>query len=105
MTYRRDPYREHGAHNFTDYGGVTLYDRSARPGFVPIRVASRDNKTKSRDGIFYDRNRPVDVHVIQVYEDNVRLSWDTDGVEDRKKHLTNQNTRKGSSKRHTPPSK
>lgn len=106
VTYRRDPYREHGSHNFTDNGkGGTLYDRSARPGFVPNRVVSRDNETKARDGVFYDRNRPIDIHVTQVYEDNVRLSWDTDGVEDRAHHMTDQNIRKGRSKRHIPPNK
>lgn len=106
VTYRRDPYREHGSHNFTDNGrGGTLYDRSARPGFTPNRVSSRDNETKSRDGVFYDRNRPIDLHITQVYEDNVRVSWDTDGVDDRDKHLTNQNIRKRSPKRHDSPDK
>lgn len=90
VTYKRDPRDEHGAQNFTDDTGRggTLYDRRARTGSTPRGVSTRDNETRNREGIFYDRRRDVDLHVTQYYDDNKRVSWDTDGKTDRDRHWT-----------------
>lgn len=108
VTYKRDPYDPHGSHNFTesdDTRGSTLYDRSARSqdmrGF-----STRDNDTRqseSSGGTFYNRDRDVDLHVTQYYDDNTRLSWDTDGKTDRDRHWTNQNLPSGHPDRHAEP--
>ncbi len=104
VTYKRDPFDPHGAQNFTDDSqGGTLYDRRARSDMTPRGVSTRDNDTKDRDGTFYDRNRDVDLHVTQYYDDNQRLSWDTDGKSDRSRHWTNQNLNPGDPDEHTPP--
>jgi len=71
---------------------------------VPRGVANRDNTTRDRSGTFYDRNRDVDLHVTQYYDDNTRVSWDTDGKTDRKRHWTNQNLNSRDPEVHEPPS-
>lgn len=108
VTYARDPNQDHGAHNFTDTEGSrggTLYYRSARSSKAPKLVANRNNSKDSndRDGTFYDRNGDIDLHVTQVYDDNYRVSWDTDGASDRDYHWTNQSESKGNSERKSPP--
>ena len=80
VTYRRDPFDPHGAQNFEP--GGKLYDRRARRDTLPLGVRNRDNDTNDRSGVFYDRNRQVDLHVTQYYGDNYRVSWDTDGNSD-----------------------
>ncbi len=86
VTYRRDPFAPHGAQNFTDEPGGTLYDRRARRDTPPLGVRNRDNDTNDRSGVFYDRNRQVDLHVTQYYEDNYRISWNTDGESNKDHH-------------------
>ena len=107
VTYKRDPSDDHGSHNFTDQDdsrGSTLYDRQARSGQEPAGVATRDNATRDRSGVFYDRRREVDLHVTQYYDDNQRVSWDADGKTDRNRHWTNQNVQEGDPRRHARPS-
>ena len=105
MTYKRDPRDEHGAQNFTDdtRRGGTLYDRRARTGSTPRGVSTRDNETRNREGIFYDRHRDVDLHVTQYYDDNKRVSWDTDGTSDRDRHWTDQDLPYDHPEKHRPP--
>lgn len=104
VTYRRDPSEPHGAQNFTDKPGGTLYNRRARRDTPPLGVRNRDNdNTKDRSGTFYDRNRQIDLHVTQYYEDNYRVSWDTDGESDRGYHWTDQNLPSGHPENHIPP--
>ena len=103
VTYRRDPFEPHGAQNFTDEPGGTLYDRRARRDTLPLGVRNRDNDTNDRSGVFYDRNRQVDLHVTQYYGDNYRISWDTDGESDKDHHWTNQNLPYNHPDRHIPP--
>lgn len=103
VIYRRDPFTPHGAHNFTDEPGGTLYDRRARRDTPPLGVRNRDNDTNDRSGVFYDRNRRVDLHVTQYYGDNYRISWDTDGESDKDHHWTNQSLPSGHPDRHNPP--
>lgn len=103
VTYRRDPFKSHGAQNFTDEPGGTLYDRRARRDTLPLGVRNRDNDTNDRSGVFYDRNRQVDLHVTQYYGDNYRISWDTDGESDKDHHWTNQSLPSGHPDRHNPP--
>lgn len=103
VTYRRDPFAPHGAQNFTDEPGGTLYDRRARRDTPPLGVRNRDNDTNDRSGVFYDRNRQVDLHVTQYYGDNYRISWDTDGESDKDHHWTNQSLPYGHPDRHNPP--
>ena len=103
VTYRRDPFRPHGAQNFTDEPGGTLHDRRARRDTPPLGVRNRDNDTNDRSGVFYDRNRQVDLHVTQYYGDNYRVSWDTDGESDKDHHWTNQSLPYGHPDRHNPP--
>ena len=106
VTYKRDPYDPHGSQNFTDQDsgrGGTLYDRRQRAGGAPVGVGTRDNVTRDRTGTFYDRNRDVDLHVTQYYDDNQRVSWDTDGKDDRNRHWTNQNLKSADPARHDPP--
>ena len=101
VTYRRDPFDPHGAQNFEP--GGTLYDRRARRDTPPLGVRNRDNDTRDRSGTFYDRNRQVDLHVTQYYEDNYRVSWDTDGKSDRDHHWTDQSLPSGHPDKHNPP--
>ena len=101
VTYRRDPFDPHGAQNFEP--GGTLYDRRARRDTPPLGVRNRDNDTRDRSGTFYDRNRQVDLHVTQYYEDNYRVSWDTDGNSDRSYHWTDQNLPSSHPRSHVPP--
>lgn len=105
VTYKRDPFDPHGTQNFTDdnNSGGTLYDRRARSSKLPQGVASRDNATGDRRGTFYDRNRDVDLHVTQIYDDKRHVSWDTDGETDRDFHWTDQAKSKGDPRRHMPP--
>ena len=103
VTYRRDPSDPHGAQNFTDAPGGTLYDRRARTGTPPLGVRNRDNDTKDRSGTFYDRNRQVDLHVTQYYEDNYRVSWDTKGKSDENYHWTDQSLPSSHPHNHVPP--
>lgn len=105
VTYKRNPLDQHGAQNFTEDAerGGTLYDRRARTGSTPRGVSTRDNKTRNRDGVFYDRNRDVDLHVTQYYDDNKRVSWDTDGTSDRDRHWTDQDLPYDHPERHRPP--
>lgn len=51
VTYRRDPFAPHGAQNFTDEPGGTLYDRRARRDTPPLGVRNRDNDTNDRSGV------------------------------------------------------
>lgn len=105
VTYRRNPSDPHGRQNYVDTDGVrgTLYDRRARRNTLPMGVGNRDNDTKERTSVFYDRNRDIDLHVTQYYHDNYRLSWDTDGESDKKRHWTNQNLSRKHPLRHKPP--
>ncbi len=106
VTYKRDPFDSHGAQNFTDKDdspGGTLYDRRARSSKMPTGVGNRDNATGDRSGTFYDRNRDIDLHVTQYYDDKTHVSWDTDGKTDRGRHRTDQSKHKGDPGRHTPP--
>lgn len=105
VTYRRDPLDPHGSQNFTDDDsqGGTLYNRRIRSGSEPTIVRTRDNDTRNRDGVFYDRNRDIDLHVTQVYEDNKRVSWDTDGKADQNLHWTDQSKHREDPGRHKPP--
>ena len=103
VTYRRDPFDPHGAQNFTDAPGGTLYDRRARTNTLPLGVSNRDNDTNDRSGVFYDRRRQVDLHVTQYYKDNYRVSWDTDGNSDRSYHWTDQNLPSSHPRSHVPP--
>ena len=103
VTYRRDPFKSHGAQNFTDEPGGTLYDRRARRDTLPLGVRNRDNDTNDRSGVFYDRNRQVDLHVTQYYGDNYRVSWDTNGNSDRSYHWTDQNLPSSHPRSHVPP--
>lgn len=104
VSYKREPYDPHGAHNYTDDSpGGTLYDRRARSDLVPKGVSTRDNNSNDRSGVFYDRKGPVDLHVTQYYEDNTRLSWDTDGKTDRDRHWTDQNVQSSAPGRHRKP--
>ena len=89
VTYKRDPFDPHGAQNFTDK--------------TPKGVATRDSATGDRSGTFYDRNRDIDLHVTQYYDDNQRVSWNTDGKTDRSRHWTNQNLDPGDPEEHTQP--
>lgn len=106
VTYKRDPFDPHGSQNFTEDSnpGGTLYDRRARSGKDPMGVRTRDNATGDRSGTFYRRERDVDLHVTQTYEDKRHVSWDTDGKTDRDRHWTDQSKHKGDPSRHTPPS-
>lgn len=103
VTYRRDPSEPHGAQNFTDKPGGTLYNRRARRDTPPLGVRNRDNDTNDHSGVFYDRNRQIDLHVTQYYGDNYRISWDTDGESDKDHHWTNQSLPSGHPDRHNPP--
>ena len=103
VTYRRDPFDPHGAQNFTDEPGGTLYDRRARRDTPPLGVRNRDNDTNDRSGVFYDRSRQIDLHVTQYYGDNYRVSWDTDGKSDRGYHWTDQNLPSSHPRNHVPP--
>ena len=105
LLYKRDPFSPHGKQNFViaeDSSG-TLYDRRVRRDTLPMGVRNRDNDTKERTSVFYDRNRDIDLHVTQYYHDNYRLSWDTDGESDRRYHWTDQNVSSKHPQRHTPP--
>lgn len=75
----------------------------ARRDTPPLGVRNRDNDTNDRSGVFYDRNRRVDLHVTQYYGDNYRISWDTDGESDKDHHWTNQSLPYGHPDRHNPP--
>ena len=103
VTYRRDPFDPHGAQNFTDAPGGTLYDRRARTNTLPLGVSNRDNDTNDRSGVFYDRRRQVDLHVTQYYKDNYRVSWDTKGKSDENYHWTDQNFPSSHPESHIPP--
>lgn len=103
VTYRRDPFDPHGAQNFTDEPGGTLYDRRARRDTPPLGVRNRDNDTNDRSGVFYDRSRQIDLHVTQYYGDNYRVSWDTDGKSDKNYHWTDQNFPSSHPEAHIPP--
>lgn len=105
VTYQRGPFDPHGSQNFTDQEdspGSTLYDRRARSEREPLGVSTRDNDTGNRDGTFYCRDREVDLHVTQYYDDSQRISWDADGKEDRNRHWTNQKVRESDRRRHNP---
>ena len=103
VTYKRDPFDPHGAQNFTDEPGGTLYDRRTRRDMPPLGVRNRDNDTNDRSGTFYDRRRRIDLHVTQYYEDNYRVSWDTDGKTDRGHHWTDQSLPSSHPHNHVPP--
>ena len=103
VTYRRDPFDPHGAQNFTDAPGGTLYDRRARTNTLPLGVSNRDNDTNDRSGVFYDRRRQIDLHVTQYYKDNYRVSWDTKGKSDENYHWTDQNFPSSHPEAHIPP--
>lgn len=107
VTYLRKVGSPYGSQNFTDgddqSGGGTLYDRRVRAGRHPLGVANRDNATKVRDSVFYDRSRRIDLHVTQYYDDNRRVSWDTDGRGDRGRHWTDQSFPYGHPNRGLPP--
>ena len=117
VTYRREPFDPHGAQNFeetrreevtdrraqTDVPGGTLYDRRARTNTLPLGVSNRDNDTKDRSGVFYDRRRQIDLHVTQYYKDNYRVSWDTDGKSNKNYHWTNQSLPSSHTDSHIPP--
>ena len=103
VTYRRDPFDPHGAQNFTDAPGGTLYDRRARTNTLPLGVRNRDNDTNDRSGVFYDRRRQIDLHVTQYYKDNYRVSWDTKGKSDENYHWTDQNFPSSHRESHIPP--
>lgn len=75
--------------------GGTLYDRRARSSKTPTGVETTDNTTSDRSGTFYDRNRDIDLHVTQYYDDKTHVSWDIDGKTDRGHHWTNQSKHKG----------
>ena len=99
----RNPSDPHGTQNFTDAPGGTLYDRRARTNTLPLGVSNRDNDTKDRSGVFYDRRRQIDLHVTQYYKDNYRVSWDTDGKSNKNYHWTNQSLPSSHPDSHIPP--
>lgn len=104
VTYKRDPFDPHGAQNFTDDGsGGTLYDGRARHRTDLAGLSTRDNATGDRDGVFYSRDRDIDLHVSQYYDDKHHVSWDTDGKKDRNRHWTDQSREKADPGRHEPP--
>lgn len=74
-----------------------------RSGKVPIGSSTKDNETSATDGRFYGRNREVDVHITQFYDDNTRVSWNANGKSDRDLHWADQNLGKKNPKRHNPP--
>ena len=72
----------------------TMYDRGE---------SSKDPKGASGS---YNLRGDQKGHSTQYYDDNTRVSWDTDGKTDSDtgRHWTNQSKAKGSTGRHTPPS-
>jgi chromosome segregation ATPase len=71
--------------------GSTLYDRSL------------SRKDPSGASGAYSLRGDQRGHSTQYYEDNTRVSWNTDGKSDSKRHWTNQNLRKKHPRRHKPP--
>lgn len=98
VTYRRDPFDSHGAHNFTDPRGAgLLYLRSARNSHEPVG-------TNEHSGVFYQRGtEETGLHVTQYFEDGYRVSWDPTSSGNERVHWTNQNLPVSHPKRHVPP--
>ena len=101
VIYMRGPSEPHGTQNFTNSGA--LYDRRIRRDMLPLGLRNRDNDTKDRSGVFYDRRRQIDLHVTQYYKDNYRVSWDTDGKSNKNYHWTNQSLPSSHPDSHIPP--
>jgi chromosome segregation ATPase len=76
--------------------GMTIYDRQARSSHTPVTGA----------GYMYVRGKKAGYgHSTQVYSDGYRISRSTNdgGKTANHVHWTNQNTKKGSTNRHTKP--
>lgn len=97
VTYKRDPFDPHGAHNFTDDRGSTFYERG-RSNKSPVHAEGYLPLRSSEPGV------DIDVaHVTQVYDDGYRLSRNVDGTSESKRHWTRQDVRKKDPRRHIPP--
>lgn len=94
VTYRRDPFDPHGAHNFTD--AALLYNRSSRSGHAPAG-------TNEHGGVFYQRDSNGALHVTQYFDDGYRVSWDATDAGTERVHWTNQNVPVSDPSRHLPP--
>lgn len=97
VTYKRDPFDPHGAHNFTDDRGSTFYERG-RSNKSPVHAEGYLPLRGSESGVDIDG-----AHVTQVYDDGYRLSRNVDGTSESKRHWTRQDVRKKDSRRHIPP--
>lgn len=98
VTYKRDPFDPHGAHNFEDENeAALLYTRSARTGHMP-------HGTNEHGGVFWKRDSNAVLHITQYFADNYRVSWDATPSGNRNIHWTNQSVPSGHPDRHAAPS-
>ena len=87
VTYKRNPYDQHGAQNFEK---ADLYMRSARRNHEPLG-------TNEHGGVFYRRSDSggTILHITQYFADNYHVSWDATPYGNSNVHWTNKNVPNG----------